>query len=640
MEKNKKTKKILEKTERDQKEVEIVEELMRDFRKRQSERKPFESQWQLNMNFVMGNQYCSVTESGDVEEYTKQFFWQEREVFNHIAPIVEMRLSKLARVRPKMAVVPASSDESDVKTGKVSKKILDHIHSSKDLSSLVAEATKWSEICGTVFYKVLWSKNLGKEIAKDKFGLQIRGGDVDISICPPFEIFPESSTIDGLENSTSLIHARAYPISQIKDIWGVEVDGQNLNVFSLDNSQTLGGLGYSGTAKKITDTTREDYALVLEKYVRPTKDLPNGRLTIVAGDKLVFDGDLPFQNGKNGSRDLPFVRQVSIPQAGSFWGASIVERIIPIQRSFNAVKNRKHEFLNRVSMGVLTVEDGSCDVDNLEQEGLCPGKILVYRQGSTPPSFMTNAKVPTDFNVEEEKLLNEFYNVSGISDLMSNTSLLSSNTSGVALQLMIEQDEARITVSAERIRTAIKHIGEHVLRLFKQFATVPRLAKVVGDNGEVEMFYFNSADITSDEIMFETQNEITETLAQRRSMVFDLLNNGLLLDENGKLSNRMRAKVLELLGFGLWENAHDDSELHIKKAESENREMITKDFEAKVLEIDDHDMHIKTHISFMLGGEYSKVSEKNPKIEEKLLKHIRTHKQMKKMIDLSENKGE
>ena len=39
-------------------------------------------------------------------------------------------------------------------------------------------------------------------------------------------------------------------------------------------------------------------------------------------------------------------------------------------------------------MGVLMVEDGSVDTDNLEEEGLSPGKILVYRQGSVKPQLM------------------------------------------------------------------------------------------------------------------------------------------------------------------------------------------------------------------------------------------------------------
>ena len=78
----------------------VVQETIEDFKKRQEERRSFENQWQLNMNFFMGNQYCTIGYGGKVEDYDKQFFWQEREVFNHVAPIIENRLSKLGRIKP------------------------------------------------------------------------------------------------------------------------------------------------------------------------------------------------------------------------------------------------------------------------------------------------------------------------------------------------------------------------------------------------------------------------------------------------------------------------------------------------------------------------------------------------------------
>ncbi len=77
------------------KENSLVEETLKDFERRAQERKSYDSQWQLNMNFYMGNQYCDVGYGGFVQEVDKQYFWQEREVFNHIAPIIDIRLSKL-----------------------------------------------------------------------------------------------------------------------------------------------------------------------------------------------------------------------------------------------------------------------------------------------------------------------------------------------------------------------------------------------------------------------------------------------------------------------------------------------------------------------------------------------------------------
>ena len=40
-------------------------------------------------------------------------------------------------------------------------------------------------------------------------------------------------------------------------------------------------------------------------------------------------------------------------------------------------------------ISILCVEDGSVDLDELEESGLQDGKILVYRQGATPPYVLT-----------------------------------------------------------------------------------------------------------------------------------------------------------------------------------------------------------------------------------------------------------
>lgn len=101
-------------------------------------------------------------------------------------------------------------------------------------------------------------------------------------------------------------------------------------------------------------------------------------------------------------------------------------------------------------MGVLTVEDGSIDTENLEDDGLSPGKILVYRQGATPPRFMNFDRVPVDFAAEENMLLNEFTYISGVSDLLRNSLSTYSKMSGVALQVLVEQDDTRISITAEK----------------------------------------------------------------------------------------------------------------------------------------------------------------------------------------------
>ncbi len=609
----------------------LVKSVIDDFNARAEARKPFETQWQMNMNFYMGNQFCNIGYGGNLEDQDKQFYWEERQIFNHIAPLVEVRLAKLAQIKPKATVLPSSNDERDVYAAKVSKKILDSISAKLNLSQKISEAMQWSEICGTAFYKVTWNPALGQVVAMEN-GEPIRSGEVEISVCSPFEIYPDSFTSSDIDKCQSIIHARAISAKQVKSIYGIEVEGSDINVFSLSSTSVgFGGLGYSSSAPKICQGVKTDSVLVIERYEKPTKEHKNGRLTIVVGGKLFFDGDLPYAVGKDGARDFPFIRQNSLGQIGSFWGGSIVDRLIPIQRAYNGVKNRKLEFLNRLTMGVLKVEDGSIDVDNLEDEGLCPGRILVYRQGSSAPEFLEGENLSSDFEKEEEVLRDEFESVSGVTEIY-NSDTISTNISGVVLELMLQQDELRLKTSTDEIKHCVKMISQFILRLYKQFALIPRLARIVGDRGEVEMFYFNSSDISSDDIELETENELGESLTSRREMVFDLLNAGLLQDEDGKISTRMKVKVLELLGLGIWENAQDQNELHLKKADNENLAMLSgKD--AKVLEIDQHNLHIDRHIAFMLSGDYEEKSLLDPTLEERFLQHIRQHKKLLKEED-------
>ena len=90
----------------------------------------------------------------------------------------------------------------------------------------------------------------------------------------------------------------------------------------------------------------------------------------------------------------------------------------------------------------------------------------------------------------------------------------------------------------------------------------------------------------------------------------------------------MRIKALELLGFGVWENAQDINELHQKKASSENASIIMGNNE-EVMEIDNHEIHINEHIAFMLGGDFEK--RKTEKSKQNFLEHIRMHKKFIKI---------
>ena len=108
-------------------------------------------------------------------------------------------------------------------------------------------------------------------------------------------------------------------------------------------------------------------------------------------------------------------------------------------------------------------------------------------------------------------------------------------------------------------------------------------------------------------------------------MLLDLIKQGLMFDNNGSFSQSMRKKCLDLLGFGMWEDAIDLPSLHIKRAKEENLKPLNEVLEVMV--IDDHKIHIDEHIAYILGGEIkNKLNSK--KFIEKILNHIEEHKKL------------
>jgi len=604
----------------------LVQDVKLDYLKRLEARRNLEAQWQLNINFYMGNQYSYIKANNNVSDYEKQYFWQEKEVFNHITPVIETRISKVLQLSPDVKVIPASSDENDVLSAKLSKEIFNSVKERLDLAHIIKNATTWSEICGTSFYKIAWNSDKGLVFGRSDKDKAIKLGDVDIDVCSPFEIFPDNLACENISNLRSIIHAKAVDISVIKTMYGVNVAPEKCYSFGLDNCfKSVGGLGYDSHIGKVANQEVENSCILIERYTRPTSTHPNGRLTIIAGDKLLYDGELPYIIGENGQRDLPFIKQISCFTPGNFFGTSVIERLIPVQRAYNAVRNRKHEYFNRVSMGVLTVESGSVDTDALEQDGLSPGKVLVYRQGSKMPEIMDIPNINTNFEAEEERLLDEFKTISGVNDLMKDNFTAFNNLSGSAIQLLMEQDEQRLQPTINEIKTALILIAKYSLRLYKQFAIVPRMLKLAGENGNIKMHYWDQNEISSDEVVFETDHMLGETTATKRTMLLDLINAGLLYDDDGKFSQNMRRKCLDLLGFGVWEHSTDLHALHINRAKEENLQLNVNMISP--LEIDEHQTHINEHIAYILSSELNS-KENKKEIEKRIIEHINLHKSL------------
>ena len=618
---------------------ELVRYVEEEYKRRQEERRPWELQWRLNLAFVDGQQYMDINPgSGGLSEIPKLYWWTEREVFNQTAPVIETRLAKLARMRPILKCRPGTDAQDDIRAAKVGTILLSNIQQEKSIRNIQAQVNSWSETCGTGILKHLWNPRAGPVVAKvmatdevtgEPKEEEIREGDLDVIVCPPQEIFPDSNYHQDIGNCRSIMHTKSYHVDEIMESWDQWVDPEETSAMQLHRTMIgMGGLGYGNGSFGLSTSKLKDHAVVKELWEVPSRKRPQGRLLIVAGKKVLYQGPLPYPIGNDGTLALPFTKVCCIERPGMFWGRSIVERIIPIQRRYNALRNRKAEYLNRCVIGQWVVEEGSVDLDILETEAGAPGSIVTYARGFNPPKQADNPQLPVAFETEENTLLQELSMISGVSELSRQSNAPPGVKSGVALSIALEQDDTRLSSTAGNIEQFFVENGKIWLRMHKKFVQGSRTLRKIGKNNVIELMDWTAADIRSDDVVVDTFSALAESPAQRRQMVFDLLNTGLFNDpDTGRLTKEIRHKILEIIEMGNWETSDDSDVLHLNKAERENRQITTQGIVAIAASYDDAVLHIKIHNEYRLTTDYEEIIAQNRILDEMMQEHVNMHLQ-------------
>lgn len=640
---------------RKQFESEVIADIKQKYEERRTQRNPIELQMRLNINFFNGDQFTRIDAyKNDIEEVLPLNDWEERNAFNEIAPSVETRFAILSKRKNNLKNRPASASSEDRTSAKIGNKVLSSTKNRLGMSELQQEATFTAGITGTAVFKTVWDTSAGrtvgfevrdmdyeeeeaspiKEYEKRLLGdnerrviHKIHEGDVVTTVHSPFEIFPENVSLP-CRLQKRIMHVVLMSPEEVFEKWGVVVQGkehETYKIMSSDNKAYGSSITGRSSGYLLTTVTVRNSVKVYEEWEMPSAKYPAGRLIICSDEKLFYYGTLPDTYGDNGEYMLPFDVQQALKTDG-FFGTSVVERMIPLQIRYNSVKNRIQDYINRVTIGVLTAEEGSLiDEDYLLDNGIEPGSLVVYRRGASAPRFMSMDSLPDDLNREEQNLLNAFDRYSGVSQLAKQSTVPSQVTSGVAIAGLAEQDDTRIGLEAENIKQCLIRVGKKWLNLYHNNVTYPRMVKEIGRNNEFEIEQFVGSDLTSFDVFVESEPESSDTLAQRRQKVVELLNGGLFNDpETGNITPEGRAKVFEMLELGDWESFVEADDDQKRRAQRENNAMITGE-PATIAEYDDDIIHISVHNNFRLKAEYEDYVRKTPELDAIFEAHVNEH---------------
>lgn len=641
---------IQEEFERD-----VINYIKGQYDKRKRQKTALELQWRLNINYYNGDQFTYIdTITDDIRETPTYTAWEERNVYNEIAPNLETRFAFLTNRRNKMKNRPASSSAEDRTAAKIGNKVLASTSSKLHLPELQQEANLIAGVMGTAIWKTTWDSSKGRvvgilqseldkedteSLAYDEYEKMILGdslnltqryireGDVNTTVHSPFEFYPENIT-KSIRDNHKVMHVVLMQPEEVYEKWGVVEEGEDNFTYKMVSSMDrMYGGAISGrmAGRSLGIAKIENSVKVYEEHELPSPRYPKGRLIICTDNHLLHYGCLPDALGENGEYEFCFDVQQSLKTDG-FFGKSLVERMIPVQNKYNSVKNRKQDYINRVTMGVLIAAEGSLtDEDYLRENGIGPGEILTYHIGSEEPHFMEMGSLPPTFAEEEQKLLDEFNRFAGISQLAQTSTLPSNVSSGTAISSIAEQDDTRIGLEVENIRNCLERIGRKWLILYKEHVKYARMVKDIGRNEAFEIDSFIGNNITSFDVFIESEPASADSLAQRREKIVELLQSGLFNDpQTGTITNEGRIKVFELLQMGNWEDFVSSDDAHQRRADRENNDMVVG-IEPMIRSFDDDVVHINRHNIFRASAEYEEAISKDPDIDQLFEAHINDH---------------
>ncbi len=488
-------------------------------------------------------------------------------------------------------------------------------------------------MCGNCFWLSWWDKDKGEKIAIehtvkiDENGIKhnektaLYQGDLDYGLITPYEIYPESVFKQGVENQRSIILEQVKTVEDIYDLYGIKVEGSTVETFELTPQVTGGGFGYENTVVTLGHRTVDNAQKVITYMEKPSKHCPNGKMIIIVGDdNLVYYGDLPYKR-------IPIVQTVCVETAGQFFGKSIIERLIPLQRSYNGCINRIHEFIKRIAIGGHIAEEGSIDIEEYEQNGQAPGALLVYKVGSNPPIPIPNGQLPSEIMQERYNLKSDMEYVAGVSQLMVNGATPSGVTSGTAIQNLMEIDNTRLSLTGDHIRNSIRKLAIVWLEIYKIYATTRRIINYIGANNIGKAIAWNSEDINSYDVEYITENELLMSEEMQKQRFMEFYNMGLFTDDDGRIPMRVKLRAMEYGKIGNYTDMLNINLLQMQCAQRENV-FFESGVVPEVSDFDEHQIHIEEHLRYILQMDFQMLKMKKPDYAKALEEHLKQHKQI------------
>lgn len=580
-------------------------------------RSQVERQWYLNLAFFFGKQYvvAKTTRVGG-QQTTKLFtppapWYRARPVINRIQPTILKDLATLTGNKPTAVVVPASAEETDMYAAMAGEQIWQSQYDTKKVKAVIRRAMWWTLNCGTGFIKDVWDDSTE---------------DVRYMHETPFHVFVPDFRTEELEDQPFLIHAQLRSEDYVRNTFkNVIHPGGNLQ-----NSREILDPSFLNILN--TETLEKQHStLILEVWVKPgvIPDFPDGIFLTIVGSTIVQAGEgWPFQHG-----EFPFSKFDYIP-SGKFYGMSLTETLIPLQKEYNRTRGQIIESKNLMAKPKLLYARGSVDMSKITTE---PGQGIPYTPGFDKPTPLPMQDLPAYVLQELDRILIDWQDIAGQHEV-SKGQVPTGVTAATAISFLQERDESQLSSTFDSMEEGIGKVARHTLSHANQFWDQPRLVKIIGTDGSFDAMSFKGSDLKDNtDIRIESGSALPQSKAAKQALILDLMKMGFIKADKG----------LEVMDIGGINKVYEQVQTDKRAAQRENLKMskMTEELYQQFLQInppqvdpvtqqpimtlpvpvntwDNHEMHVDVHNNFRKGQTFENLP---PFIKAMFEQHVQDH---------------
>lgn len=507
-------------------------------------RQMLENQWKLNLAFYKGRQYTYFNrgsrrlESLPVDDGEKPRYIV-RLVNNQIVTGAHSLLAKFIKTKPVMHATPGSGSDVDLKASQMAEALLEYWWDELAMDDKLEEALLWAIIAGQGFWKITWDPHAGKAMKfmldpqgnpitddglKDLFRSKLTQagippqektvymGDIKIEVPSPFDVYLDPSA-KVFDDAKYVICVHNLDPDEIKTRWGVWVEPDKV-------STTPDATLPFATSE---DASENSVKQVNVGYFKPSPALPNGRYVVWLDKpaKILEDTKWPYP-----THDLPLVKFPGIRIPGQIYDSSVVEHAIPLQKELNRTLSQIVQYKNLTIKPRIWAPSGSLAGTRITDE---PGAINEYNViGDHRPETEKMPAMQAYVFDHLTGIRNALREVFGLTEVSEGT-LPPNLEAGVAIDLLQEMSTDRLAPTIKLMEFAIGRAGQLCLNLAQQYYIEPRLVKIKGSGGTVQVKRFTQADIQGGiNIRVESGSALPRTRAGRQARVEWMMENQII----------------------------------------------------------------------------------------------------------------